>query len=87
MKKPTTACLVMLAVLTAGCSTSTNTKNFSDAVEAGADPSKITQATAAGAPKTASECNLNHTRPLLRQNRRLRNNLQYRKQKLRNCTQ
>jgi len=83
MKKPTIACLIMFTALAAGCST--NKVSVVDAVEAGADPSKITPATAAGAPKVAAECDVNHPRPLWRQNRKLRSRMQYRKQKEKGC--
>ncbi len=83
MKKPTITCLIMLAALAVGCST--NKTSIVDAVEAGADPSKITPATAAGASKAALECDANHPRPLWRQNRKLRSRMQYRKQKEKGC--
>jgi hypothetical protein len=85
MKKTTTVCLGVLTFLTVGCSV--NKTNLADAIEAGADPSQIAPAAAAGAPEIASECNLNHPRPLWRQNRKLRNRAHYRKKKQRNCTQ
>jgi len=46
MKKPATICLILLSTLFVGCNA--NKTNFAKALDAGADPTAITPASAAG---------------------------------------